>query len=237
MEAALGTDPASSRRHLNRQTPVWVPRSEPDKIPMNQYRYHVNRKFNQYLKDSQQLQKWSVTDPQAFWVDLWSYVGLIPDLPSGTTRAYDPAIPIDKVPPFFEGVEINYAENVLTQPRIDPESPALIQIREGQGIQGEVWSWASLREKVRQVRSALIRSGVKEGDRVAALISTSSWSVAIFLAAASIGAIFSSIAAELGEKVCAFFGLVTAQLTGSGMRSASSADQTAYPVCGQSCHL
>lgn len=182
-------------------TPVWVPHLPPDQIPINQYRRHINNKFGLNLKDTQQLQKWSVTDPQAFWVDLWSYVGVVPELPPSIRQAYDENIPMDQIPPFFEGVGINYAENVLTQSLVDDSAPAMIQLREGQDLEGEVWSWAKLREKVRQLRSALLRSGVVQGDRVAAIISTSSWAVAILLASASIGAIFSSIASDLGEKV------------------------------------
>lgn len=181
--------------------PVWQPRQQPSKIPINRYRAHINNKFNTQLCDSHELHKWSVTQPHDFWIDLWSYVGLVPDLPAGTSLAYDPEIPMTDVPPFFENATINYAENVLTQPDVEPESIALIGIREGGSLDGEKWSWAILRENVRKVRSSLIRSGIKEGDRVAALISTSTWSIAVFLAAASIGAVFTSIAPDLGEEV------------------------------------
>jgi acetoacetyl-CoA synthetase len=126
---------------------------------------------------------------------------LIPDLPPQIKRAYDPDIPMVDIPRWFEGVDINYAENVLTQPTLDDNATALVGLREGQGLEGEIWSWELLRENVRQVRSALLRSGVRKGDRVAAIISTSVWSIALFLGTASIGAIFTSIAPDLGEEV------------------------------------
>ncbi len=183
-----------------RPMPIWKPTVLSSKIPMNIYREHVNKKFNLRLADSHELHHWSVTDPQAFWIDLWGYVGLIPGLPAGIKRAYDSDIPISEIPPFFEGATINYAENVLTQPRVDSQSPALIGLREGQSLDGdaEIWTWFLLRENVRRVRSALLRNGIKQGDRVAAIVSTSVWSVALFLASASIGAIFTSIAPDLG---------------------------------------
>lgn len=185
-----------------RPLPVWNPTVPANQIPINIYRHHVNAKFNLHLKDSHDLHDWSVTDPQAFWIDLWDYTGLIPKLPPGIKRAYNPGLPISEVPPFFGGVNINYAENVLTQPLVDPQSPALVGLREGQGLDGEVWSWSLLRENVRKVRSALLRSGIKQGDRVAAIVSTSVWSVALLLGAASIGAIFTSIAPDLGLEGC-----------------------------------
>lgn len=188
--------------HSIRPLPVWKPDVPAEQIPMNIYRNHVNAKFRLHLKDSHELHEWSVTEPHAFWIDLWGYVDLMPKLPSGIQRAYNPDVPISKVPPFFDGATVNYAENVLTQPLVDPQSPALVGLREGQNLDGEVWSWAVLRENVRRVRSALLRSGIKQGDRVAALVSTSVWSVALLLGAASIGAIFTSIAPDLGLEVC-----------------------------------
>ncbi len=179
--------------------PVWRPSTPANKIPMNIYRAHINAKFRQNLRDSRGLHQWTARNPQEFWIDLWDYVGLIPALPSGTIRAYDPAVPISDVPRFFENARINYAENVLTGRDLD--AIALIGLREGQPLEGEKWTWRQLRENVRAMRSALKRSGIKEGDRVAALISTSIWSIAIFLAVASMGAIFTSIAPDLGEEV------------------------------------
>lgn len=179
---------------------IWRPQ-EGSEIPINIYRAHVNDKFNIQARDSHELHKWSVSRAHDFWIDLWSYVGLVPDLPTGISRAYDPEIPMTDVPPFFENAKLNYAENVLHHPEVEPNSIALIGLREGGNLDGEKWTWMALRENVRKVRSSLIRSGIKEGDRVAALISTSPWSVAIFLAAASIGAIFTSIAPDLGEEV------------------------------------
>jgi acetoacetyl-CoA synthetase len=181
--------------------PIWVPHQQPSRIPINEYRDHVNKKFNKSLCNSHELQRWSVTSPHDFWIDLWSYVGLVPDLPPGTSRAYDPRVPMSEVPKFFEQATINYAENVLNQPEIDPSATALIGIRESGSLDGESWSWATLRENVRKLRSSLLRCGIKKGDRVAAVISTSPCSVGVFLAAASIGAIFTSIAPDLGEEV------------------------------------
>lgn len=219
--------------------PIWQPHLPPSQIPLNIYRDHINRKFNLQLGNSQELHKWSVTDPQNFWIDLWSYVELIPELPPGTTRAYDPSIPITEVPPFFEHARINYAENVLTQPHVDPNSTALIGIREGGSLEGEKWSWSTLRENVRQVRSALIRSNIKEGDRVAALVSTSVWCVAIFLAAASMGAIFTSIAPDLGEEVCAvpFNRMEGLADVCEGLYIKATASHTLNLVCRQPCHV
>lgn len=167
---------------------------------MNIYRHHINRKFGQELKTSQELHRWSVENLQDFWIDLHQYTGVIPSLPPNTTIAFDAGKPMEEVPEFFKGATVNYAENVLAGRDLD--KVALVGIREGQDLNGESWTWAFLRENVRKARSALLHLGVQEGDRVAAIISTSVWSVALFLATASIGAIWTSISPDLGEKVC-----------------------------------
>jgi acetoacetyl-CoA synthetase len=180
-------------------SPIWKPTLPQNKIPMNIYREHVNQKFNQQLCSSQELHRWSVENLHDFWIDLHQYTAIIPPLPASITIAFDPKTPMEKVPEFFRGATVNYAENVVTGR--DLNKTALIGVREGQDLSGEVWSWGSLRENIRKARSALLHLGVQEGDRVAAIISTSVWSVGLFLATASIGAIWTSIAPDLGEEV------------------------------------
>ena len=166
---------------------------------MNIYRAHINRKFKQNLQNSQELHQWSVNNLQDFWIDLHQYTGIIPSLPSNVTTAFDASTPMENVPEFFRGATVNYAENVLGGRNLD--KIALIGVREGQALSGETWTWGLLRENVRKARSALLNLGIQEGDRVAAIISTSVWSVGLFLATASIGAIWTSIAPDLGEEV------------------------------------
>lgn len=182
--------------------PIWTPTVPQHQIPMNIYRAHINRKFKQKLNSSQELHQWSVHNLQDFWTDLHSYTGIIPSLAATITTAFDTTVPMEDVPEFFRGAMVNYAENVLTGR--DPDKTALIGIREDQGLDREVWTWSLLCENVRKARSALLQTGVRKGDRVAAIISTSVWSVGLFLATASIGAIWTSIAPDLGEEVSAF---------------------------------
>lgn len=179
--------------------PIWTPVVPQHQIPMNIYRAHINQKFKRNLHSSQELHQWSVQNLQDFWTDLHAYTGIIPSLPATITTAFDTTVPMENVPEFFRGAVVNYAENVLTGR--DPDRTALIGIREGQGLNGEVWTWSLLCENVRKARSALLQTGVRKGDRVAAIISTSVWSVGLFLATASIGAIWTSIAPDLGEEV------------------------------------
>lgn len=182
--------------------PFWTP-PEAGSTPMDEYREHINSKFSQSLKNTKELQRWTIAHQQDFWLDLYSYLGLAPALLPTIKHAYDETLPMSSIPKFFEGLEINYAENVLFS-NSDPDAIALIGVREDQDLaeeDGEKVTWAELREKVTVTASALTKHDIKQGDRVAALVSNSVWAVVLFLASASIGAIFTSINPDLGVEV------------------------------------
>ncbi|KAL6241733.1 hypothetical protein RBB50_011266 [Rhinocladiella similis] len=183
---------------------VWQP-SHNGTAPMDRYRQHVNRKYGLELSNTRELQRWSVTQPHEFWIDLYGYLNIVPPLPSSTRKAYDDTIPMSKNPPFFHGQLLNYAENALFG-NPDSDAVALIGIRDDQDVYddkaAETLTWGQFREKVRQTASALRRSGIKQGERVGALVANSNWAVVLFHAAASIGAIFTCISPELGVEGC-----------------------------------
>jgi acetoacetyl-CoA synthetase len=181
---------------------LWRP-ADTNRTAMSRYRRHINVKFLQNLQTSHALQKWTVTNPQRFWVDLYEYVGIIPPLPPGTKVAYDETKKMREVPEFFVSCRINYAENVLVpNTAANPDSVCLVGVREGGIDDPEELTWTQLTELVRMTRSALVRQGIKEGDVVGALMSNSIWIIVLFLATTCIGAIFTSIAPDMGVGGC-----------------------------------
>lgn len=169
---------------------------------MDNYRCHVNDSFNLNIKDNQGLVKWSNESPQEFWIDLYTYLKLVPSLPPSIKTAYNDKAPMSSNPPFFEGLEINYAENALFS-NPNPDAIALIGLREGQSLdEAEYVSWREFRDSVRLTASALRRSGIKKGDRVGALVATSNFAMVLFHATAAIGAIFTCISPDLGLEGC-----------------------------------
>jgi len=117
-------------------------------------------------------------------------------------KAYDDTIPMSKIPEFFKGYNLNYTENVLAN--CDPNATAIISIREGESLNGERFTWRDLTECVRQARSALVRHGIHKGDRVAAYMSNNPYTIILFLAAAAMGAVFTSISPDMGADVRVF---------------------------------
>ena len=178
---------------------LWKP-DKAAKPRMEAYRHHINKRFSAKLNTTQDLQKWSVSNPHEFWTDLYAWLELTPPLPQGMTKAYNDTVPMSSNPPFFPGLKMNYAENALFS-NPDSNAVALVGLREGLDEEEHV-TWHQFRERVRLMASALRHSGVKQGDRVAALVASSVWAVVILHAAASIGAIFTSISPELGLEGC-----------------------------------
>jgi acetoacetyl-CoA synthetase len=194
-------------RHNDSSNPelLWTPQQANRKsstTPMDEYRNHVNKSFGLNINDSQGLIQWSNEKPQDFWIDLYKYLKLVPSLPPSIKQAYNGNVPMSSNPPFFEGLEINYAENAMFS-NPDPNAIALIGLREGQDLdEAEYVTWQEFRDSVRLTASALRRSGIKKGDRVGALVATSNFAMVLFHAAAAIGAIFTCISPDLGLEGC-----------------------------------
>lgn len=70
-----------------------------------------------------------------------------------------------------------------------------------EGVPGVVEvTWERLRRETRNVRDAMISTGVNSGDTVAAIVSNSVYSVVLALACLSIGAVWSSASPDLGAN-------------------------------------
>ncbi|ETI26012.1 acetoacetate-CoA ligase [Cladophialophora carrionii CBS 160.54] len=196
--------PASLSKSASMSQPelLWTP-SDPESTLISQYRHRINHKFSQSLKDSHDLHTWTVRNPHEFWIDLYDYCGIIPPLPKHTKLAYNPNLRLRDVPTFFPGLRLNYAENVLVpNTQRDPHAIALVGLRENGLSNPENITWAELTELVRLTRSAMVRQGIQQGDVIAALMANSIWIIVLFLASASIGAVFTSVSPDLGVPGC-----------------------------------
>lgn len=76
----------------------------------------------------------------------------------------DPKAPMFPRPTWYEGAELNFAENLLFPEGVKEDDTAVITVTE-EGVQERV-SWAELRERVR-VCAAALKGKIIPGDRVA----------------------------------------------------------------------
>ena len=145
------------------------------------------RTFNDYLE----LWKWSTTDGlENFWEAVWEWFDIAASSPY-TTVLTQRTMPGAS---WFVGARLNYCEHALRH--LDDDREALVAI--SQSRQRQQLNGGELRREVARVRSGLVNAGVGIGDRVAGYLPNTIEAVIAFLAAASIGAIWTSCAPEFG---------------------------------------
>lgn len=139
---------------------------------------------------------------------MWDASGLIYE--GRYNRVVDTSIPMDRIPQWFEGTRLNFAENILysasptdsskrtTQHKEDAKI-ALTEVREG-NTEVRHLSWGELRRKVALLSNALREKGIKKGDRIAVVASTSFDTFIAFMAIVSVGGLFSSSSTDMGTK-------------------------------------
>ena len=173
--------------------PLWIP-SDKRIQSTNLYAFMqaASEHLGKALPDYDALHAWSAREPAAFWAFYAEHVNVPFKTKAHTVMSADP-MPYTK---WFEGASLNYAEALLFPQGIDASQPALIGVTEG-GTQYEL-SYAELREQVGRCAAALKREGVGVGDRVAAFACNLPETTVLFLACASIGAVFSSCSPDFG---------------------------------------
>jgi acetoacetyl-CoA synthetase len=127
------------------------------------------------------------------------------------TTVVDESARIDAIPQWFNGVHMNFAENLLysrvpgapssQRGKIGKEDTktALTEVREGATEIRDV-SWAQLRAETGQLAAATKAHGVKKGDRVVVVASNSVDTLKVFLACTWLGGLFSSSSTDMGVK-------------------------------------
>nr|WP_297350416.1 acetoacetate--CoA ligase [uncultured Caldimonas sp.] len=146
--------------------------------------------------DYEALRRWSVTDYGGFWRSLWEYDRFESPTPF-TAVLQDERMPGAR---WFPGAQVNYAQRVFRHVEAAHAAgvPAIVSDNE----LGEVreLSWPELKRQVASLALALRAHGVGRGDRVAAYLPNVPEAVVAFLACASIGAIWSVCAPDMGTR-------------------------------------
>lgn len=136
--------------------------------------------------------RYSVDEPEAFWSGVWDFCGVI-----ASERGGRVLIDADKMPgaKFFPDARLNYAENLL---RKADDTDALVF--RGEDNVSRRMSWAELNKAVARLNRAFVAAGVQAGDRICAIVPNMPEAIVCFLAASSLGAIWSSCSPDFGER-------------------------------------
>ncbi|KAB2913439.1 MAG: acetoacetate--CoA ligase [Hyphomicrobiaceae bacterium] len=138
------------------------------------------------------LHRFSTQSPGEFWAGLWDFAGVVGDK-GKPPYLTDP----DKMPgaQFFPEARLNFAENLLRRKGSDA---ALIFWGENK-VKRQLTA-DELRDEVARAAAAFREAGVTAGDRVAAILPNMPESIAATLAAASMGAVWSSCSPDFGVQ-------------------------------------
>ncbi|MFN4350910.1 MAG: acetoacetate--CoA ligase [Hylemonella sp.] len=145
------------------------------------------------------LWRWSVTDLDAFWQSIWDCYGVYSPTPHAAALA-DNRMPGAR---WFAGAQVNYVQQVLRHAQMAHAAgfPAIVSHNERSLAAGEPaleLSWPELQRQVASLALHLQAQGVRKGDRVVAYLPNVPEAMVAFLATASIGAIWSLCAPDMG---------------------------------------
>ncbi|MDE0206785.1 MAG: acetoacetate--CoA ligase, partial [Candidatus Tectomicrobia bacterium] len=152
----------------------------------------VNSEHGLALAGYDALYDWSISHIPDFWEAVWKFVGILHSEPY-TSVLEDPKMPGAT---WFKGARLNFAENLL---RYRDDRPALVSVREGGDVASRL-TYAELYSQVARVAGFLRQAGVTVGDRVAGYLPNCEETVVAMLAAASLGAVWSSCSPDFGFK-------------------------------------
>ena len=173
--------------------PLWQP--SPERVAasrMDAFRRFINQRHDLALADYAALHQWSVSAVADFWQAVADFFAVDFSTPPQRVLENPDAMPGAQ---WFAGAELNFAAHLL---RRRDDHPALVAISEDG--QREQLSYAELAARVAGLQQHLLALGVQPGDRVAALMPNTWQTVVGMLAAASIGAVWSSCSPDFGAQ-------------------------------------
>ncbi len=172
---------------------LWQP-SEDRIKSTNMYKFMttVNEKFNKDFTEYSHLWDWSVNNLEDFWDTTWNFIDI------KASQNYEKAIDNPTMMPgakFFVNSKLNFAENLL-QFRNDN----LALIFRGEDSVRRTLTYNQLYDEVAKTAASLKAMGVIKGDRVVGFMPNMPESIIAMLAAASLGAVWSSCSPDFGIK-------------------------------------
>ena len=179
---------------------LWTPDpQEVAKSRMAAFRSWLLTNRGIHLEDGyRHLWRWSVDELSQFWGALAEFLGVrFHDKPAGVLA--DASMPGAR---WFPGATLNYAEHALAGGPGKQDGDLAVVFAREDGLEQEL-TYGELRAQVAAARAGLRRLGVQRGERVVALAPNCPQTLVAFLAAASLGAVWSSCSPDFGARAVA----------------------------------
>jgi acetoacetyl-CoA synthetase len=160
------------------------------------YTAFLQQSYGLTFQDYTRLHQWSIENQTAFWESIARFFNVAFDTPY--EEIYVPAIPFWKTK-WFRGAKLSYVHHVFRN--ATPKQPAIIY--QSETTDTVEISWAQLIAKTYTLQQQLIALGVTKGDVVVCYGINSPETLAAFLAANALGAVWSSCSPDFGtDAVC-----------------------------------
>jgi acetoacetyl-CoA synthetase len=175
------------------EQPLWTPSVQMrENTELARFMRWAGERHGRAFASYEELWRWSVDELETFWADIWEFCGV------RASKPYERVLGSREMPgaSWFEGAELNYAENLLAGR--DHGTVALAHASELRPLR-EI-TWGELSACVAEAAGGLRALGVGRGDRVVAYMPNIPETLIAFLAASSLGAIWSSAAPEFGAR-------------------------------------
>jgi acetoacetyl-CoA synthetase len=176
-----------------KEQPLWQP--GPERIRdanLTAFAREARRRWGVKADSYAGLHRWSVAEPAQFWQLVAAFCGVIGEGLDGVVLSDGNRMPGAR---WFPDSRLNFAENLL---RRRDRATALVFWSE-ERLKTTV-TYAELYSEVSRLAQALQAAGLKPGDRVAAYLPNVPGAIIAMLAAASIGATWSSCSPDFGVQ-------------------------------------
>lgn len=160
---------------------------------MAQFERFVAQTKGLTFEDYNAMWRWSIDDLDAFWNAIWDFFDI-------RASARPEKLLMKREMPNMKwgtGGRTNYVDNILKHSEGRETELALIMQSETFGRSD--MTWGELRRQVASVAAHLSKMGVQEGDRVVAILPNTETALIAFLASASLGAVWSLCAPDMGH--------------------------------------
>jgi acetoacetyl-CoA synthetase len=170
---------------------LWEP--APERVrqtQMFQFMTAITRKHG-IRAEWEAFRQWAIERSDLFWDELWRFAQVEPTAPATQIVSGTGMLGTK----WFDGMRLNYARHML---RYNDDADAIIF--EGELGQSVRITHRELRAEVARCAAALRAAGVKSGDRVGGFMPNVPETVIAMLAAASLGAAWSSCSPDFGVR-------------------------------------
>ncbi len=173
------------------KSPLWTPSEERIRdANLTRFIAEVNARHKLNLASYAELHRWSVENIAEFWAAMWDFAGI------EASKRYDEVVTDLSAFPgakWFPGARLNFAENLLRY-----RDDHLAFIFRGETQTSKRMTYAELYDAVARLANSLKKLDVGAGDRVVAYMPNLVETAVGMLAAASLGAAWSSCATDIG---------------------------------------